>query len=742
MTNTTFKNLFLLIISSLLIQGAFAQQNPWNLGFELYNPQNQSFTPWTKTSFSDLLYEVEIDSSTVQQGKYSLRIQYNPGGKKLSEGQIVNSMGLDVPCKTLTVSFYAKLTGPVKQFMLGFYAAQDRGEKTMETKSFKITEAQDWTLFTGEIDMSKLTFPIDHLRISGFYKGEGSLWLDNITILADGKPLQETNSFCKPLNENIQPLTPEQINHLALLGQTWGFLKYFHPLVAKGKFNWDMELLRMVPLVKNTADHASFSQTILHWIDSLGVIDPCSNCNTDIPEGTLTYNIDLAWMKDQHFSRPLQDKLQFLLANRHKGPGQYAKYEGAGNISVLAESEYKWRDGIYPHEGFRLLTLYRYWNIIHYFSPYKNIIGRNWNDVLYEYIPKMAEAKDSLSYNISLAHLINSVNDSHASSYNPVIDKQFDRYLPVITYFIGDDLVITGNYNDSLAAIAGLQKGDVIEKLNGLPTKQVIEGRKSMTGGSNESATLRTMTWFNRITGGNTPQIELTISRNGQSFIKTVQRYPYAQFNYKEKEDSTLWKILPGNIGFVNMGQLEVKHVDSMMQALKNTRTIIFDTRNYPRNTIWPIATYLHDKLVTFALLTQPNLDYPGAFKWKSFENKCGPTNKNKQTFLYTGKIVVLVNEMTQSHAEWTTMAFQTVPGCVTIGSQTAGADGNISRFFLPGGYRAIMTGLGVFYPDQSPTQRVGVRIDKIVRPTPQGIAAGRDEVLEAAITHINAQKP
>ncbi|WP_315817454.1 hypothetical protein [Paraflavitalea speifideaquila] len=282
----------------------------------------------------------------------------------------------------------------------------------------------------------------------------------------------------KPVNEKIQPLSGDQITRLALLGQTWGFLKYYHPLVAKGNFNWDWELLRMVPLAKNATDDGGFSETLLRWIDSLGVINPCSSCNTNIPDEALTYNIDLAWMKDQHFINDLQQKLQFLLANRHKGPGQYAQYEGAGNIAVFGESEYKWRNGIYPIEGFRLLTLYRYWNIIHYFSPYKNIIGRNWNEILYEFIPKMAEAKDSLSYNTSLAQLINSVNDSHASSYNPVIEKQFDGYLPVVTYFIGDELVVTGNYNDTLATKAGLQKGDVIEKVGGRTVKQLVEERK------------------------------------------------------------------------------------------------------------------------------------------------------------------------------------------------------------------------------------------------------------------------
>ena len=34
-------------------------------------------------------------------------------------------------------------------------------------------------------------------------------------------------------------LTKDDINDLVLLGKVWGFLKYHHPAVASGKYNWD-----------------------------------------------------------------------------------------------------------------------------------------------------------------------------------------------------------------------------------------------------------------------------------------------------------------------------------------------------------------------------------------------------------------------------------------------------------------------------------------------------------------------
>jgi C-terminal processing protease CtpA/Prc len=93
----------------------------------------------------------------------------------------------------------------------------------------------------------------------------------------------------------------------------------------------------------------------------------------------------------------------------------------------------------------------------------------------------------------------------------------------------------------------------------------------------------------------------------------------------------------------------------------------------------------------------------------------------------------MLVDETTQSQAEYTTMAFRSAPQSVVVGSTTAGADGNVSEIPLPGGARTMISGLGVFYPDKTPTQRVGIIPDIEVRPTIAGIRTGRDELLEEA---------
>ena len=186
----------------------------------------------------------------------------------------------------------------------------------------------------------------------------------------------------------------------------------------------------------------------------------------------------------------------------------------------------------------------------------------------------------------------------------------------------------------------------------------------------------------------------------------------------------------------VHMGRLTVKNIDSMFRELKNTKAIIFDLRQYPKGTLFMLAKYLFREPAQFASIIYPDLNYPGHFLWDD-RPVVGPKPNENFTY-YEGKVIVLVSEYSQSQSEWTAMALQARKGTITIGSTTSGADGDVSFISLPGGYSTMMSGLGVFYPDRTPTQQVGVKIDVVVKPTIKGIREGRDEVLEKALSLLN----
>ncbi len=168
-----------------------------------------------------------------------------------------------------------------------------------------------------------------------------------------------------------------------------------------------------------------------------------------------------------------------------------------------------------------------------------------------------------------------------------------------------------------------------------------------------------------------------------------------------------------------------------MFNDLRNTDAIIFDIRNYPAVSIYNIAYYLFNSPIPIADFTVPDATYPGTLYWYHQYSIAGDYSKT-----YDKNIFILMDENTQSAAEYMIMGLEQYPKAVKIGSQTAGADGNISIIYLPGGIMTYFTGLGTFYPDHRQTQRIGIVPDLYVYPAVEGIREGKDEVLDAALNY------
>jgi C-terminal processing protease CtpA/Prc len=213
----------------------------------------------------------------------------------------------------------------------------------------------------------------------------------------------------------------------------------------------------------------------------------------------------------------------------------------------------------------------------------------------------------------------------------------------------------------------------------------------------------------------------------------------YSRFR-KDKEKS--FKLLKDNIGYITLKNIVKEDIEPIKETFKNTKGIIIDIRNYP-NTFVPfllgsyfassssIPYFLPTSSTPFVKFTTVNIDNPGEFTF----TKTLAIPKAKDT--YKGKLIVIVNELTQSQAEYTAMAFRAGANTTIIGSTTAGADGNVSTIMLPGGLRTMISGIGVYYPNGKETQRVGIVPDIVVKPTIEGIKKGKDELIEKAIKLI-----
>lgn len=549
-------------------------------------------------------------------------------------------------------------------------------------------------------------------------------------------------SFAQPKINHVQDissgvqidnLNKKQVKDLAELGKIWGFLKYHHPAVASGKYNWDYELFRILSQMQATRNERERNALLVTWIDSLGPFK--SKENATQKNERIAVMPDLAWIESGDFNQQLKSRLM-TIKNAERNDSQF--YIGSapesGNPEFKNEDPYP--SLTYPDAGFRLLALFRYWNMIQYYFPYKPLIDGNWNDVLTEFIPVFINATNEIQYKLAALKLIARIQDTHGGlNGDPALEKYFgERNAAVELSFVENQAVVTGFHNKMLGEQSGLKNGDVLEKINGKPLDAIIEELLLLTPASNYATQLRQIS--NKLFRTNDTLITVNYKcgqKTGQAKLKTYDHNNLPIPRRNQRRD-TCFRMIRPDISYLYPGSFKNKYLSEITPKILKSKGFIIDLRCYPSDVI--IDTFANILLPAsreFAVFSLPKVSEPGTF---AFVDTVRTGNNNPDYF--KGQVVILINEITQSLAEFTAMALRTAPKATVIGSTTAAADGDTSPILLPGNIMTHISGLGVYYPDGKATQRVGIIPDTFIRPTIKAISENRDELMEKAIEIID----
>jgi C-terminal processing protease CtpA/Prc len=523
-----------------------------------------------------------------------------------------------------------------------------------------------------------------------------------------------------------------------MLGKVWGFLKYHHPAIAAGQRHWDYDLFRIMPRVLDAPDRAGANTAVHEWIAAIGKVDECTQC-ASLSDAGLYVKPDVDWISNEFLlGAELSADLKRIYRNRVSGQQFYVSImRGVANPVFTHELGYT-RQGA-PDAGYRLLALFRYWNIVEYWSPNREIIGESWDSVLREFIPKMALAKSNSDYQETMLRLITRLNDGHAffSAFR-ARPPAGDCMLPVGLRFVESSAVVVAYLDPTLGPATGLLRGDVIEEIGGTLVTTLMERWKLLYPASNEAARARDM--MSGLVRGECGSVALHLRRAGETISLTADRSASGgqwDMSSLSKHDlpGAAFRKLRDDVAYIKISDAQADEVDAYFEQAKATKGLIIDVRNYPSTfPLSQIGGHLVDRRTPIVDFTVGDLANPGSFH--SMPPREAPPLAPLRPH-YDGKVVILVDEITQSSAEYHAMAFRAAPGAIVMGSTTAGADGNVSEILLPGGLTTRISGVGVYYPDRRPTQRVGIVPDVEVKPTIAGIRAGRDEVLEAALRRI-----
>jgi Peptidase family S41 len=746
-----------------LIRSALAL--PWLLSVTLASPSPQQQPAAGRPELAGLLdFEAEhvggvpkgwgggppgtfaVDGQIVHGGRWALRIDRKDTSPETFTA-VTKMLPIDFTGTQLELRGFLRTEDVSKYAGLWMREDTDGGSvafDNMEGRQLKGTTG--WTEYSIVLPLNR---EAKRLFFGVLASGTGRAWADDLRLLVDGKPIAEVPRVDTPktivdLDKEFdggsgiasKELTKIQIANLAMLGKVWGFLKYHHPLITAGNRHWDYELFRVLPRVLAAADATAARSAVNQWIAGLGTVPPCNPCAA-LAETELHLRPPVTWLTDDLLGAELGATLRGIYRNRPVAQKQFyvSQMPGIGNPSFDHEPAYAALK--LPDAGYQLLALYRFWNIVEYWFPYRDVIGGSWDEELAAFIPRIAAAPDAETYKREMIALIARVNDTHANLWSSLDARPPTGacQIPIMLRFIENQAVAIGSLDGVSDLPSGLKPGDVVTAIDGVAVTELVERWSPYYAASNQPTRLRDLA--RSMTRGACGPAAVSVSRDGKTEEIKVERTAQSPSSASagrthDRPGGTFRKLSP-DVAYLKLSSVKAAEASSYIESAAGTKGLIIDIRNYPSEfVVFALGSRLVEEPTAFARFTAGDLANPGAFHWQGPPLMLQPAAPR-----YTGRIVILIDEVSQSQAEYTTMAFRAAPNATVVGSTTAGADGNVSTIPLPGGLRSMVSGIGVFYPDRKPTQRVGIIPDIEARPTLQGIRSGRDEVLEAALRHI-----
>jgi C-terminal processing protease CtpA/Prc len=560
-------------------------------------------------------------------------------------------------------------------------------------------------------------------------------------------------SFSKSQTTDNENINSDQI---AGLCKVWGLVKFYHPDVTKRKIDWDKVLIKKYPEFSESQDFESYNQKIIQLLDTLNQksysketteehfnaiindkIETLDNFSFLSDTSKFINRISFSWINDSIFSTESKYKLCKVLLNYKPQKSKQLK----GN-TVLKHKENKFEELDSITEPYRVLGLFRYWNIINYYFPYKQLSDNNWDSVLTDAIPGFIQAENYRKYIKQTLLLSSKINDTHGrilyytTKYDKTITNQKEKrgYIPYSFRCVDSNVVVSKVLVDS----AVLKLGDIVLKIDTTDLRKFRDNRNRYKSYS----TVQSQTIYFELALTNTysSKFNFTIIRDRDtlSLLETqlVSRETKRESKYNKKP---YHYSLNDKAGYVDLTEIKFGKLKKALKKFKNKETIVFDLRGYPETVAWLALPHLLSKeSKKVAIYYKPNKEYPGTYINDSKGLRYRFWLVKPFVFLrkqYEGKIVVLINSEAISQSETACMMFKAYSNNVTfIGTPTTGANGNVSTIDMPGGISFWFTSLDWHFPNGGQLQRIGIVPDIYVKETIEGVKLGEDQILERAI--------
>lgn len=589
-----------------------------------------------------------------------------------------------IPFQGKKIRLSANLKANVNSEQVKMWLRVDKSDKTMGFLESKPINTSEWASYQiiGMVDKNAKT-----IVYGAFLKGMGKMWVDNFQLEV------EENGSWKPLP--IKNGSFEVINQNGPKDWIGGSPGYNYKLVSKdipeGKNALLIEDNTIYKVEKEIFEEkAKFGETIKKGVGN-----------------GLSVTIPLVLMGDKLNTFPVTDSLKLKALN--------AAIRKAKPDKVSDQDPYVRLAGI-------IIT----WNIFQHFYPYHSEVKPDWQAELSKALSAAYKVKTSGEYLELLGLMTEKLKDGHISVRGSNTFKGYN--VPLATKFVEGKLVIA--QVDSLPGAKGdlkMQPGDILISIDGRPAMEKFNSLRNTISGSEQWKDVRALAQL--FNGPRGSEISLKyLSATGKEGKLQMKRNMI-----RYKVDTTTIKRLRDSVYYINLSAMDMNAIKACLPQLESAKAIICDLRGAPKNNN-DFISYLLEVKDDNKWLFVPQITHPD-YERVSYDASGWSMEPAKPHL--KAKIIFLTGGGAISHTESYMSFIKQYKLGTIVGQPTAGANGDVINFTLPGGYFIRFTGTKVKQQDGSQLHGIGIQPDVFVKETIEGVAEGRDEFIEKALEVI-----
>lgn len=615
--------------------------------------------------------------------------------------------------KAMRISLWAKVEEQKDSVVICSYKFINR--KTKEGTFILIKAAgYEWTHYEKEFDITEDAFSFDIIHL--YHPKKGTIYVDNLKLeVKNGENWEEIEIR----NANFEGYTP-----LGILGG-WETMYVLAPLaVANSKNAIEGKYCLKLPVVQDRLLYPPAPINQPHIVS--------------LPMGYKAY-IPLQLYADEENVFPVSDKEKI----KH-----FVKTALQNSLTVKQRA---------------IACAMQTWAALYHDYPYREVGFKNkLSRLLFQTISKLNITKSADFYSILANDFLLWVNDPHLhlEGIKFLREDTIGKKIINIPVKYPDPLCLTEAQcviNNVLDSITGLQTGDVILAINGIAIDSLLQlyRRHNISRTIQERAIERLLTSYGE------SELKVRLLRNSDTvnvvfYTDTRPKGINLMSLGKEKREKD--KVLQDSLKeaglfYLNalypptafnrniarsiesaLNQYRTTATDSLIKELNQYKALILDVRGRPSSNI---LLYFNEcmgiDLNTSALILKTAFFPIAQFKRDTIAGVMGKERKN---MLIRVPVYVLIDYNTVSAPEMQLLTLKKTGRASFVGSNTAGAAGMVGKTKITDNITLVYTAGQTLGLDDNPMsyQGTGIAPDIYVYPTPQGIAEGRDEVLEKAI--------